>query len=273
MEPDTLAILEALEAWEVGPLSETDAILIGHGHYDHLLDTPWMAARLAPRARILGNRTTRFQTLAFAESLGLDTLRIEDVTAQAAAPSDPGEWIRVGEDVRVLPILGDHAPHFAGHTLYDGERTRPMSEPPGPATDWLAGRSLAFLIDVLSADGEVLTRIYYHDAIPREPGGIVPDQVLADGVPVDVAILVPASFAEVQWHPESLVQNLEPRIVLVQHWESFFHSAAAPAKPVMFTILPDFMKRLVRVMECESCVYLPEPGARFRLPLGAGSQR
>ncbi|MDT8341976.1 MAG: hypothetical protein RQ751_10730, partial [Longimicrobiales bacterium] len=52
LTPDTAAILEALAAWEVGPLDRTAAILVGHGHYDHLLDTPWLAARLAPRARI-----------------------------------------------------------------------------------------------------------------------------------------------------------------------------------------------------------------------------
>lgn len=265
--PDTAAILQALEAWQVGPLDRTAAILVGHGHYDHLLDAPWIAARLAPRARILGNRTTRLQVLALAPELGLDTLRVEDVGARAASPEDSGSWIAVSRDVRILPVRGDHAPHFAGHTLYSGVRTTPLPEPPGPATDWLDGETLAFLVDVLKEDGSVGLRLYYHDGIPREPAGTLPRSVLDEGGPVDAALLVPASFAEVRWHPEVLVENLRPRTVLVQHWEDFFSPALAPAEPVMFTILPDFMGRLERVMGCGGCVHLPLPGTRFTYPL------
>ncbi|HSG46405.1 MAG TPA: hypothetical protein VLA43_01200 [Longimicrobiales bacterium] len=267
LTPDTAAILRTLAAWEVGDLGGVAAILVGHGHYDHLLDAPWIAARLAPRARILGNRTTRLQVLALAPGLGLDTLRVEDVGAWAASPEAPGSWIPVSRDVRVLPVRGDHAPHFAGHTLYSGVRTTPLPAPPGPASDWLDGQTLAFLVDVLKEDGSVGLRLYYHDGIPREPAGTLPPAVLEDGVPVHAAFLVPASFAEVDWHPEVLVQNLRPETVLVQHWEDFFSPALAPAEPVVFTILPDFMVRLKRVMGCQACVHLPKPGTRFTYPL------
>lgn len=271
LEPDSSAILGALQAWEVGPLDRTAAILVGHGHYDHLLDTPWMAARLAPRARILGNRTTRLQLLALAGGVGLDSSRVEDVTEQAATPTEPGEWIRISRDVRVLPVAGDHAPHLAGHILYDGVREVPLPEPPGPVTEWLDGKSLAFLVDVLRDDGSVALRIYYQDAIPRAPAGTLPPEVLAEA-PVDLALLVPATFAEVEWHPEVLVENLRPRQVLVQHWEDFFRGALEPPEPVAFTILPHFLTRLERVMGCgEGCIRVPDPGTRFVYPLGTGA--
>jgi hypothetical protein len=271
LAPDTAAILEALQAWEVGPLDPAVAILVGHGHYDHLLDTPWMASRLAPRARILGNTTTRLQALAFTEELGLDPSRLEDVSDLAASPRSPGEWIHLAPDLRILPVVGDHAPHFAGHTLYSGIRRRPLPAPPGPATEWLDGETLAFLVDVLRDDGSIGLRIYFQDAIPREPAGTLPAEVLAEA-PVDLALLVPASFAEVQWHPEALVEHLRPRRVLVQHWESFFDPALAPPEPVAFTILPHFMDRLRRVMPCgDECIRVPLPGARFRIPISAGA--
>lgn len=269
LRPDSAVIRSALDAWQVGPLDRTTAILVGHGHYDHLLDTPWFAARLAPRARILTNGTSRLQLLPLLDSLGVDPERVEDVGGAAATPERPGAWIRLGPDVRVMPVVGDHAPHFAGHTLYNGVRERELPGPPGPADEWLDGESLAFLIDVLRPDGSVALRLYYQDAIPREPGGMLPPALTGDGVPVDLALLVPASFAEVKWHPEALVENLAPRAVLVQHWEDFFAPALEPAEPVAFTILPDFLARARRAMGCEGCVRVPVPGTRYVVPLGS----
>lgn len=267
LEPDTAAILRALAAWEVGSLEEASAILVGHGHYDHLLDAPWIAARLAPHARILGNETTRLQVLALAAGLGLDTARVEDVSPWAATPTTPGRWIQVAPDVRVLPVRSDHTPHFAGYTLYSGIRRVPLPKPPGPAADWLDGATLAFLVDILDDDGAVRMRLYYQDAIPREPAGQLPAEVLDAGPPVSAALLVPASFAEARWHPEAVVANLRPSTVLVQHWEDFFRPATDPAEPVIFTILPHFLDRLGRVMGCDDCVRVADPGARFVYPL------
>src|SRR5262245_55590289 len=39
------------------PLGDVSAILIGHSHYDHLLDVPYIARTKATRARILGSAT------------------------------------------------------------------------------------------------------------------------------------------------------------------------------------------------------------------------
>lgn len=274
LRSDSAAILEALDAWQVGPLGRTAAILVGHGHYDHLLDTPWFAARLAPRARILANGTSRLQLLPILDSLGVDRERVEDVRGAAATPTRPGAWIPLGPDLRVMPVRGDHAPHFAGYTLYSGVREREPPAAPGPAQEWLDGESLAFLLDVLNPDGSVALRIYYHDAIPREPAGLLPPGLTGDGVPVDLALLVPASFAEVKWHPEVLVENLRPGAVLVQHWEDFFAPALEPAEPVPFTVLPDFLERARRAMGCHECVRVPVPGTRYRvrLPEGAGQR-
>ena len=77
-------------------------------------------------------------------------------------------------------------------------------------------------MDVLNPDGSVGLRIYYEDAIPREPAGwIPPPEIRGDSVPVYVAFLVPSAFAQARWYPEALLQNLRPAVVLVEHWEDF----------------------------------------------------
>jgi hypothetical protein len=267
LAPDAVEIARGLEHVGASSLDETVAILVGHGHYDHALDVPWLMVGPTPRARVLTNRTTRLQLLTFAEEFGFDPDRIEDVGPLAGDQEAPGTWIRVAPDLRVLPLMGDHAPHVEGKTLYSGVRRRSLPEEPGPATEWLDGASLSFLVDVLNPDGSVGLRVYYHDAIPREPAGwMPPPEVRGDSIPVDIALLVPASFAGVRWHPESLIQNLRPAVVIAEHWEDFFIPVTDPVRPLRFSDVGEFLTRARRAMGCDDCVYLPLQGTRFLVP-------
>ena len=272
LAPDSVAIARGLEHVGASSLEETTAILVGHGHYDHALDVPWLLVGPTPRARVLTNRTTLLQLLPFAEDFGFDPDRIEDVGPLAGDHETPGAWIRVAPDLRVLPLAGDHAPHVEGKTLFSGVRRRPPADEPGPATEWLDGASLSFLVDVLNPDGSVGLRVYYHDAIPREPAGwIPPPEIRGDSIPVDIALLVPASFAGVHWHPESLIGNLRPSVVLAEHWEDFFIPVTDPVRPLRFSDVGEFLTRARRAMGCDACVFLPIQGARFVVPPREGS--
>lgn len=239
-------------------VEDVSAILVGHGHYDHLMDVPYIAQARAPRAVIYGNETVARQLVPFGLAPGR-VRTIED--AEKGDVARPGRWIEVGEGVRIMPLVSDHAPHFAGILLYSGVRTREMSSPPRSANDWLAGETIAFLIDFLNADGSVGLRVYYQDAVPAPPYGLVP--ALDDGVGVDVAVVVPATYAEVSWHPEALLENTRPRHVLLGHWEDFFEAPSRPPEPVPFTLLPDFVARLERALPEGSGWDLPVPGTRF----------
>lgn len=237
-------------------VSDVSAILAGHGHYDHLMDVPYIARRRATHALIYTNETSAHQLAPF--GLG-DRVRV--VNDAAGTVEGPGEWLQVTPQVRIMPLLSDHAPHLAGITLYSGIRTRDMTHEPRSANEWLDGRTLAFLIDLLNADGSVGLRVYFQDAVPAPPLGQAP--ALADGVGVDVAILVPATYAEVSWHPEALLDNLAPRYVLLCHWEDFFQPPSQPPKPVPFTLLPDFVARLERALPQGAGWALPVAGARL----------
>lgn len=256
---DSVAIERGLAEFSVPPLQGVAAILVGHAHYDHLMDVPYIARRHAPAALILGNTTVKHTLAPFAVD-GLDTARVIDATANAANVEGGGRWIHVAPDLRVLPLESDHAPHFQGVTLYAGSRDAPMPFKPRSAQEWLEGETLAWLIDVLDPGGEVRFRIYYQDAVAREPFGLMPRTF----DPVDVALIVPATYAEADWQPEALIENTRPTHVLLGHWEDFFRPATAEPEPVPFTLLPDFRLRLRRALDGDDTRWsLPRPGARF----------
>ncbi len=258
IESDTLEVDRQMTRWDVG---DARVILSGHAHYDHLMDVPRVALRHAPTARIVGNRTV-------ANTLGDWSGVMERVdvveAAEAADQETLGVWRRYG-DVRIMPLRSHHAPHFDGITLFQGHRVRPLERAPTAATDWLDGNTLAFLVDFLDADGSVAFRIYYQDAVVAPPLGFAPDQLIAER-PVDVAIFVPATFDQVDWHPEAFVENLSPRWVLLGHWEDFFVPVDDRTRAIMLSDIAHFEDRLGRVFDGE--FWRPEIGTVFRFPRG-----
>lgn len=239
-------------------VSDVSAILVGHGHYDHLMDVPYVATERAPRAVVYGNRTTAHQLAPF--GLGPGRMRvIED--RELGDVERAGRWIDVAPGVRIMALRSDHAPHFAGIVLYSGERTRDMPQGPASANEWLDGETVAFLVDLLNDDGSVGLRVYFQDAVAAPPFGLVPP--LEDGVGVDVALIVPATYAEVDWHPEALLESARPRHVLLCHWEDFFEPPSQPPEAVPFTRLPDFVDRMRRALPEGAGWHLPVPGTRF----------
>ena len=158
--PDTVRIERALDSLAVD-LSEVSLILSGHGHYDHLMDVPYVMTRHAPGARLLANRTSAHQIA----SWGLAD-RITVVDDSAGDRQSAGRWIRFG-DVRVMPFRSRHAPHFDGYVLFEGTRHEDLREPPPTAPDrsrlarrtdrqlsgGLPGRRAGGVPDVLSGCG------------------------------------------------------------------------------------------------------------------------
>lgn len=255
---DTVAVDEQMAPFDVGSVR---AILVGHAHYDHLMDVPRVASRHAPRARILGSRTVRNMLGTWSGVMD----RVDVVTDSAGDAGTPGRWMRYGPRIRVMPLRSLHGPHFDGLTLYVGTTDEPRVSPPRTATEWVDGETFAFLVDFLDDGGDVAFRIYYQDAVAPAPLGFAPPIVLEEH-PVDVAILVPATFEEVPWHPEAIVQNLRPRSILLGHWEDFFQPYDRPTAPVPLTDLAEFERRLSRVYD--GPVWRPDRFAEFRFVPG-----
>jgi L-ascorbate metabolism protein UlaG (beta-lactamase superfamily) len=263
--PDTLGIDRAIGSMGVD-LSDVALILSGHGHYDHLMDVPRVMEKHAPRAVLLANRTSAHQLAPW--SLAGRIVVVSDSTGDRGSA---GRWIVHG-DVRVMPFRSKHAPHLDGYTLYEGVREHDLREAPATALDWLDGESVSYLIDFLDGDS-VAFRIYYQDAVAPEPYGLVTDTLLRGASPsarsVDLAFLVPSTFAEVPWHPEAVIENLRPRHVMLGHWEDMFRPPLADPEPLFLNDFRHFIGRLRRVLRAvdgpRAEWHMPVAGTRFRI--------
>jgi L-ascorbate metabolism protein UlaG (beta-lactamase superfamily) len=240
---DTATVDRYMSRYDV---SSALAILVGHAHYDHLMDVPRVAKEHAPSARIVGSRTVA-NTLGTWSGLAD---RVDLVDDSAGDQVTVGRWLRYGDRLRVMALRSFHAPHFDGYTLYQGAREKPLEEEPAWATDWLDGETYAFLIDFMAGPDSIAFRVYYQDAVAPPPAGFAPTQTIEERA-VDVALIVPATFDQVDWHPEALVENLDPKRVILGHWEDFFSPMDRPAESVRLTDLGHFERRLERVFDGE----------------------
>jgi hypothetical protein len=210
------------------------AILVGHTHYDHFMDVPYIARAIAKENNAVLYGSLTMKQLAMAQPYQVDAGRIvvvsdvagEDRVDYRKCPvkpsegcihgSGPGDWIKVNDRVRIRALCSRHAAPRA----WKGCLT---SVPPEPTRvgDWKLGDTYAYLIDFLDQTGSPVFRIYYQDTATPPTYGYVPED-LVQNKPVDVALLCAAGFDWVKDNPVGIMQNTGPRYVIYGHWETFF---------------------------------------------------
>jgi len=270
-------------------LRNVQAILVGHGHYDHLLDVPYIAGRAgyagSTRQRMDRNASDPCPVFSVGVTVyGNDTvcnilnrgrrtdgdIKIPCVSlskkAQRGQAANRGTWTYVnGGAIRFMAIRSGHAPNIDGQTAASGSTSAPLKRLPRKAGGWEMGETYAFMIDFMAADtADVEFRIFYQDAAysPRSYYHVTPDSI-------DLAIVCVAVFdnAPGKKYPETLRDVLEPKQYLLSHWENFFMEYTQDLQSLHVVPLTDpvsFVDRLgIPGAPCTTWV-MPIPGATLQ---------
>ncbi len=209
-------------------LSRVRAVLVGHGHYDHLMDLPVLASYV-PNATVFGSRSV-VNTLNAVPAFGRVTgaaSRLVSVDSLAGVTADqPGHSLSIGDAVRVRAIAWEHAPNFGTHVIARGTVEAAQTSLPRGLFGWKLGRVYAYAIDLLDRDGRVGTRIVVHDAsaspeVVRRAVAVIGTMPTARNT---VLIITAANFDQEPSYPDILLASLAPEHVLLGHWEDFFRS-------------------------------------------------
>ncbi|MEY2495419.1 MAG: hypothetical protein QOJ45_1911 [Verrucomicrobiota bacterium] len=167
-----------------------DAVLVTHGHIDHLYDVPLIMH--ATGAKLIASTTS----VQLAQSAGVPANQTRVVRAGATIPEK-------GAFIHVLPAVHDR---IFGVTPFDGPAKH---LPPRKIDDWVLGEPLAFLIEM---GGK---RIFINS------GGRGDRPLALNLAPVDLAIVGVASPDAINAFLPTVMQ-LKPRYILPSHQDDFF---------------------------------------------------
>lgn len=269
----------ALEA----EMAELRAILVGHGHYDHLMDVPYFLDK-AKAAQVYGNVTTKRILAGLGEDVSRRVTALNDPANPVADftnctedagfgcvrfPGQPGRWLDVqGTDrrVRIRAFCSCHPPQVL-HAIHfwPGCLSGELSSPPTKADQYREGEVFAYLIDFME-DGRPAFRVYYQDAPVARPDGWVPEAVVSERA-VDLALLCAGNFDAVD-EPESIVSdNLCAEAVIIHHWEDFFDPEHSKLKMIPGCDVNKFYRHvLARVGGDRTRVHVLAPGVLRNYP-------
>lgn len=244
------------------------AILVGHSHYDHLLDVPYLSRRITPAAQVIGTPSMR-------HILAGDSLIRRDlvIALEGDAVGDSlhaGRWHYVPEPggapprFRVMALESRHAPNVWIISIAPWLARHDYEHLPRSAWGWRRGEVYAFLIDVLRPDSTPAFRIFYHDAAADARWTSLPPLPVRDRRRVDLALLCTGNFENAEWYPTALLASMQPRYSLLGHWENFFESTEAPLQVIPFTNTRELERRMRAVAGEGWSSLVPFDSVRFR---------
>ena len=209
MAPDVARIDAALKASNIEKVA---VIPVLHSHFDHVLDSPWVAMRTG--ADLAGSEST----LNVGRGAGMGEPQLKLAT--------PGEPMRYG-DFEVIFLLSDHVPQAEWINRLTGmnETIDAPLTPPAPIDAWKEAESYALLV-----------RHPYGDVLIQGSAGFVDGQL--DGYQADIAFVSSVGLSRqpdgyVPDYVRNTVGATGAKTVVPIHWDDFFVEldADTPALP------------------------------------------
>lgn len=243
-------------------LSRVRAVLVGHGHYDHLMDLPPLAPLLV-NATVYGSSTVK-HLLAPLE--GAAPWRVSAIDSAAGTDEQhAGNTIVVAPHLRVRAIAWDHAPNIGNIVIANDHERTPRTKLPHTVHGWKLGRVHAYAVDIGARTDTVDVRVFVHDAagspeVVRRAAGVLRAMPVARRT---VVIIAAANFDQAHAYPDILLAHLAPDHVIFGHWEDFFRSSEKPPR-IVRGIRGDELVQVVERYQGKRWTAL-SPGATLRV--------
>jgi len=217
MRPDSAAIARHVP--------RADAIVVGHTHFDHVLDVPEIARRSG--ATVFGSRSAAALCL----SAGVPADRVEVV--QRDATEAPVE--REVGPFRLRFVPSAHSRLLLGRVPFPGD-IADCADIPMRAGAYKCGA-------VFGVEIRVAGRVIYHMGSAE----LVDAHVRVRNV--DLLLLCVAGWAASRDLPERVGRRLAPGAVLLSHWDNFLRPIGEPARAFPAMQMPRLVDRLSRAVD------------------------
>ena len=229
LKPDT-ALINAFFEYNFQAKKDAEGkikmLLVGHSHYDHIADVPRIYHHNINQdsTQIMGSTTTLNLLHGAKINNEIRAQTILDITEIARQQGYDYQWIYANNrKVRTLPILTDHAPHLMGLKLISSKSVNKKYEKfPRKARKLPEGLNFNFLIDFLDEKENIDFRIFSHATAASTAGVGFPPKELIDEKPVDVLLICVASYNQAKDYPYKLINLIQPKHIILTHWENFF---------------------------------------------------